>query len=56
MRRKWQRQVLLERAPDPDGELPKVGFARLEQSSGEMRVRDSSRAEVAITHARGRSN
>ncbi|MCU0973195.1 MAG: hypothetical protein MUF80_04470, partial [Burkholderiales bacterium] len=35
MRRKWQRQVLLERAPDPAGELPRHGLARLEQIIGD---------------------
>lgn len=35
MRRKWQRQVLLERAPIPDGELPRHGLARLEMILGD---------------------
>lgn len=38
MRRKWQRTVLLERAADPVGELPKVGLARLEQLLGDPRA------------------
>jgi predicted DNA-binding transcriptional regulator AlpA len=38
MKRKWQRMVLLERAPDPVGELPKVGFVRLEQIIGDSKA------------------
>lgn len=35
MRRKWQRTVLLERASEPDGVLPRVGLVRLEQIIGD---------------------
>lgn len=38
MRRKWQRTVLLERSPDPAGEIPKAGLARLEQLIGDRRA------------------
>ena len=38
MRRKWQRTVLLERAPDPARELPTAGLARLEQIIGDRTV------------------
>lgn len=38
MRRKWQRTVLLERALDPAGGLPKAGLARLEQIIGDRKA------------------
>jgi hypothetical protein len=38
MKRKWQRMVLLERAPESAGALPKSGFARLEQIIGDAKA------------------
>ncbi len=38
MRRKWQRMVLLERATEPAGDLPRVGLARLEQILGDLKA------------------
>lgn len=37
MRRKWERRILFERTPDTEGELPKVGLARLEQIIGDSK-------------------
>ena len=49
MRRKWQRQVLLERAPDPDGDLPKAGLARLEQVIGDPKADPPIRPVIPVS-------
>lgn len=49
MRRKWQRTVLLERAPDPAGELPKAGLARLEQIIGDPTTNPPTVALVPVS-------
>jgi len=49
MRRKWQRQVLLERAPDPAGKLPTVGLARLEQIIGDPKAEPPIRPLIPVS-------
>jgi hypothetical protein len=49
MRRKWQRTVLLERAPDPAGELPRAGLARLEQIIGDPKANPPIRPVVPVS-------
>lgn len=51
MRRKWQRTVLLERVPGPDGELPKVGLARLEQIIGDPKANPPIRPLVPVSRS-----
>ena len=36
IRRKWQRRILIERALEPHGTLPREGLARLEQILGDQ--------------------
>jgi hypothetical protein len=49
MRRKWQRQILLERAPDAVGELPKAGLARLEQIIGDPKADPPIRPVIPVS-------
>ena len=49
MRRKWQRRILLERAPDPDGQLPEVGLARLEQIIGDRKSDPPIRPVIPVS-------
>jgi predicted DNA-binding transcriptional regulator AlpA len=49
MRRKWQRTVLLERAADPAGEIPKAGLARLEQIIGDPKANPPIPALVPVS-------
>lgn len=49
MRRKWQRTVLLERAVEPAGEIPKAGLARLEQIIGDPKASPPIRAVIPVS-------
>ena len=49
MRCKWRRTVLLERAPDPDDQLPKVGLARLEQIIGDPKADPLIRPVIPVS-------
>jgi len=49
MRRKWQRQVLLERAPSLVGDLPRVGLARLEQIIGDPKADPPTRPLIPVS-------
>jgi hypothetical protein len=49
MRRKWQRTILLERAAEPAGEIPKAGLARLEQIIGDPKADPPIRPVIPVS-------
>lgn len=49
MRRKWQRQVLLERDPESNGELPRHGLVRLETIIGDSKADPPIRPLVPVS-------
>lgn len=49
MRRRWARQILLERAPESDSQLPKVGLARLEMIIGDPLANPPIRPVVPVS-------
>jgi predicted DNA-binding transcriptional regulator AlpA len=49
VKRRWARQILLERAPDPEGVLPRHGLARLEQIIGDMHAEPPIPAVIPVS-------
>lgn len=49
MRRRWQRQVLLERAADIDGECPRIGLARIEAIIGDAKASPPIRPLIPVS-------